>query len=165
MLIQSASASDIDALADLLGILFLQELEFAPSKELQKRSLEKIISNPQIGHIICAKLPTQTQALSEPLNSLDQDESLSLIGMVSILFSESTALGARVAILEDMIVHPKFRAQGVGSKLLNGAIAFSKQSGCKRITLLTDKTNTNAQSFYRAHGFTQSSMTTMRVLI
>ena len=40
MIIDSAGASDIDALADLLGVLFLQKTEFTPNKVLQKRALE-----------------------------------------------------------------------------------------------------------------------------
>ena len=85
--------------------------------------------------------------------------------MVSLLFTQSTALGAKVAILEDMIVAPEFRGCGVGSQLLNAAVDLAENLGCKRITLLTDKLNFDAQQFYEKHGFNRSNMTPFRRLL
>jgi GNAT superfamily N-acetyltransferase len=45
-------------------------------------------------------------------------EGTAVIGMVNLLFTLSTGLGGRVAILEDMVVHPDHRGGGAGSKLL-----------------------------------------------
>jgi len=55
-------------------------------------------------------------------------------GMVSVLFTVSTALGGRVALLEDLVVAPEARGQGSGSALLQAAIAFAKESGALRVT-------------------------------
>ena len=155
MIIDSASASDIDALADLLEILFLQETEFTPNKTLQKRSLERIISNPNIGHILCAR---------DRVDGVEWQGVTVLVGMVSLLFTESTALGAKVALLEDMVVSPRFRNRGIGSKLLMASVDLATKLECKRITLLTDQTNFGAQQFYMKHGFIQSNMTAFRRL-
>ena len=86
-----------------------------------------------------------------------------IIGMVNLLYTISTALGSRVAILEDMVVAPQNRGLGVGSALLKYAIDFAKQKGCKRITLLTDNDNEAAHGFYQQHGFTESSMLAFRM--
>jgi ribosomal protein S18 acetylase RimI-like enzyme len=159
-----ASDCEIDALADLLQILFEQELEFQSNKELQISALQRIITNPNIGGVICAKLNTLAP-LSESKPHPGFDKANLIIGMVSILFTESTALGGRVALLEDMIVLPQYQKQGVGSKLLEAAIDFAKRSDCKRITLLTDSDNKVAQSFYEDHGFKSSQMVPYRYLI
>ncbi len=58
--------------------------------------------------------------------------------MVTILFTVSAAEGGRAAWLEDMLVHPDRRGQGIGWQLLSHALAEARIAGCTRITLLTD---------------------------
>jgi len=82
-----------------------------------------------------------------------------------LLYTMSTALGGRVAILEDMVVHPKHRNKGYGSLLLKAAITLAEQNNCLRITLLTDLKNNSAIKFYRQQGFVQSAMTPMRLML
>ena len=45
----------------------------------------------------------------------------------------------------------------------DNAISVARAKGCKRITLLTDKTNESAQRFYKRQGFELSSMVPMRL--
>ncbi len=82
--------------------------------------------------------------------------------MVNILYTISTPLGGHVAILEDMVVSKAVQDQGIGSKLVEFALEFARNKGCKRITLLTDCDNTVAHHLYRKHGFTRSSMVVLR---
>lgn len=145
MQVSLASLSDIPALCELLDILFSEESEFTPNHEAQSRGLARIINNPDIGLIILAR------------------QNNHVIGMVNLLFTVSTALGERVALLEDMVVSPDARGSGVGSELLEQAIKFARLNDCKRITLLTDYTNEAAQSFYRQHGFEFSTMIPLRL--
>ena len=145
MQINLANASDIPALCELLDILFSQEAEFKPDHEAQRRGLARIISNPEIGLIVVARQDGQ------------------VVGMVNLLYTVSTALGDRVALLEDMVVSPNARGSGVGSQLFEQAIQFARLDGCKRITLLTDRTNESAQRFYQKHGFGFSAMIPMRL--
>lgn len=146
-LFERASKSDIPALNELLSILFTQEVEFAPDTEAQCKGLAVIIDNPDFGAILVAR------------------EGGIIVAMVNILFTISTAIGERVAILEDMVVSPCMRGSGIGSDLLNHAIDFSRSSGVKRITLLTDNDNASAQRFYAKHGFLKSSMVPLRLTI
>jgi GNAT superfamily N-acetyltransferase len=140
-----ANATDVTDLCKLLCLLFSQEAEFTPNFEAQQRGLLKIIENSQIGFILIAKI----------------DEIA--VGMVNILFTVSTALGDRVAILEDMIVDNSYRGFGIGTKLIDCAIEEAKNQNCKRVTLLTDLSNITAQNFYKKHGFTLSTMVPMRL--
>ena len=82
--------------------------------------------------------------------------------MVNLLYTVSTALGDRVAILEDMIVDRDARGRGLGSRLMTEAISTCETDGCLRITLLTDGDNTAAQQFYRRFGFERSPMVPLR---
>lgn len=79
-----------------------------------------------------------------------------IIGMVSLLYTVSTALGSRVAILEDMVVSAEHRGAGIGSTLLTHAIELAREKGCKRISLMTDQDNETAQHFYQKQGFAKS---------
>ena len=142
--INLATVSDTPALSALLSILFTQEAEFQPDTVAQQRGLNAILSDPALGEILVARQNGQ------------------IVGMVNVLYSISTALGARVALLEDMVVAPAMRGSGLGSQLLVAAIKHAKQRGCLRITLLTDADNYAAQAFYQKQGFEKSSMIPLR---
>lgn len=145
MLIEKATSVDIPALSELLSVLFSQEAEFAPNTEAQCKGLARIINNAEIGAVLVARQGGQ------------------VVGMVNMLFTVSTALGERVALLEDMVVSPAGRGTGIGTKLLAEAISFARTQGCKRITLLTDQENESAQKFYGKQGFVVSDMVPMRL--
>jgi GNAT superfamily N-acetyltransferase len=145
--IQQANIADIPALVDLLKVLFTQEEDFIPDAAVQKSGLQKIIEQPETGSIL----------------TLKQDDEI--VGMVNLLYTISTALGGRVAILEDMVLHPNHRNKGHGSLLLKATIALAKQNNCLRITLLTDLKNNSAIKFYQQQGFVRSAMTPMRLML
>ena len=144
--ISLATLADIPQLCILLDFLFTQEVEFEPNLTLQKQGLEEIINFPQYGHIFV----------------LRQDDLI--IGMVNLLYSISTALGGRVALLDDVIVHPDYRGGGRGSLLFNHALEFARSQGCKRVTLMTDRNNVAAQKFYQRHGLTAMQMIPMQIV-
>ena len=145
MQITQATANDIPALCELLCTLFSQEAEFMPDPEAQRRGLARIVTNSEVGVILVAKDDRQ------------------VLGMVNLLFTVSTALGERVALLEDMVVSQNVRGEGIGSELISQAIAVARANGVKRITLLTDRTNDAAQRFYCRHGFEMSPMVSFRL--
>jgi ribosomal protein S18 acetylase RimI-like enzyme len=72
--------------------------------------------------------------------------------MVSLLYTVSTYLGGRVALLENMVVDPARRGRGYGRELLRSAIEHAQKAGCRRITLLTDEDNAAARTFYEGFG-------------
>lgn len=140
----AAVPADVPALCALLGELFAQEAEFHPDPPAQARALRRIIDDPALGAILVARRGDE------------------VLGMVNLLYTVSTALGARVALLEDMVVSAAARGAGIGSALLRAAIAHAAEAGCKRVTLLTDPDNSAAQRLYARHGFTRSNMLVLR---
>ena len=145
--VRLAAPGDAPALALLLGILFEQEAEFAADPARQAAGLARIIAAPDIGRVLLAG------PAPAPL------------GMVVLLYTVSTALGGRAALLEDMVVAPLARGQGLGAALIRAAIAQARQDGARRITLLTDADNRRAQAFYRREGFQASPMTPYRLAL
>jgi GNAT superfamily N-acetyltransferase len=144
--IRIANKNDLNELIRLLNELFTQDIEFEPNYEKQKIGLLKIIENEDIGEILILQMDNR------------------IIGMVSLLYSISTALGGKVAIVEDMIIDKNFRNQGLGKQLLNEAILYSKKRHCVRLTLLTDFNNEVAIRFYENFGFKRSEMIPMRLI-
>jgi ribosomal protein S18 acetylase RimI-like enzyme len=142
---QQAQLADLPALSALLTLLFAQEHEFSPDPIAQQQGLTAILQQQDSGHILVAR------------------HAGVVIAMVSLLYTISTALGGRVALLEDLVVHPDYRGRGVGTQLLDYALAFARSQQILRITLLTDHDNLAAQHLYSQHGFQQSGMQAWRL--
>lgn len=147
MEITKAQDSDIKGLIELLQELFQLEPEFEFNSDAHSKGLSLILNNSSLGGIYVAK------------------ENGNVLGMINLLFTVSTALGGKVAILEDVVVRHGKRSQGVGSQLIDHAINVAKMEGCLRISLLTGHDNSQAQSFYQKKGFSRSEMVPFRLLI
>ena len=141
---RKAEIKDIAVLCELLWELFSQEVEFTPNKETQEKALKKIIEDKNIGDIFVAVKENK------------------VIAMVNVLYTISTALGEKVAILEDMVVSQNYKNQKIGSSLIEFTLDYLKKNSFKRVTLLTDSDNFNAHNFYKKHEFTKSSMVVFR---
>jgi len=144
LFIEPATTDDLPQLADLLFDLFSQEDDFIPDRDKQMRGLRLILEQPNRGRIFVMRNQAR------------------IIGMINLLITISTAEGGFVLILEDLIVHKDHRGQGYGSRLLEHALGYARAKDFLRITLLTDKLENSARSFYEQHGFKQSGMVPMR---
>ncbi|MCE9542603.1 MAG: GNAT family N-acetyltransferase [Verrucomicrobia bacterium] len=144
LLIEPATLDDLPQLADLLYDLFSHEADFIPNKEKQMRGLRLILEQPNRGRIFVLRGGER------------------IIGMINLLITISTAEGGFVLILEDLVVHSGHRGQGYGGRLLEHALGYARSKDFLRITLLTDKLEESARSFYERHGFRQSGMVPMR---
>src|SRR2546430_13894153 len=106
VLIEPATAEDLDELSDLLGELFSEESDFRPNKEKQLRGLRLIFEQPNRGRVFV----------------LRRDHSI--VGMINLLFTISTAEGGLVMLLEDLVIHKGFRDYGYGSDFLGLAYDY-----------------------------------------
>lgn len=147
MMTEEATFPDVPQLCELLAILFEQEQEFSPDTAKQEKALRLLVGNPQRGRVFVCR------------------DGATLAGMVTVQTLVSTACGGDVLLMEDLVVRPAYRNNGIGSALLDHAICFARHAGYRRITLLTDIVNTDAQRFYARHGFSLSGMTPFRLLL
>ncbi len=147
VVIEPATFEDLDELSVLLGELFKEESDFCPDKEKQLRGLRLIFEQPNRGRVFVLR------------------EDRTIVGMINLLFTISTAEGGFVMMLEDLVVHDGYRGKGYGAQLLQYAIDFAKQKNFLRITLLTDRPEVASQALFRSHGFRESTMMPMRLLL
>jgi len=144
--LEPATLEDLPQLTDLVVSLLSEEEDFHADRSKQQKGIKLILEQPKCGRIFV----------------LRNDHSV--IAMVNLLFTISTAEGGPVVMMEDVIVHPMHRGQGYGSRLLKYAIDFAREKKFKRITLLTDKISAESQRFFQKHGFTFSHMIPMRLV-
>jgi GNAT superfamily N-acetyltransferase len=142
--INYATAADLPHLADLLAELFTLESDFQPERDKQLRGLRAILDDPNIGRLFVLRLNGK------------------VAGMANALITVSTAEGARVLLLEDVIVSREHRGGGLGRRLIEHVQQWAREQGMKRVTLLADRDNHAALDFYRKVGFGDSNMTVLR---
>ena len=142
---EPAREADVPQLVELLALLFEQEAEFRPDAEKQAAALKLILADPVRGRIYVAR------------------DGRRVVAMAALLFTVSTAEGGKAAWFEDLVVHPDYRRQGTGQKMLAYVIAQAREEGVLRVTLLTDMQNERAQALYRRAGFVGSPMRPMRL--
>lgn len=145
--IEQATLEDLPLLTDLLMDLFASEEDFQPDRIKQMRGLRLILEQPNRGRIFVFKHHGM------------------ILGMVNVLFTISTAEGGFVILLEDLIINKDHRGLGFGSQLLQHVIQYAKKKDFLRITLLADRMNERSRNFFRKHGFQESSMIPMRLLL
>jgi len=143
--VEPATVDDLPLLVQLLVALFEEEQDFVPDAARHEAGLRMILENPRGGRILVVR------------------NDHTVIGMVNLLFTISTAIGGMVLLMEDVIVHPAHRGQGYGSLLVSYAEKFAREKGFKRITLLTDKISAESQRFFQRHGYVFSNMIPMRL--
>jgi GNAT superfamily N-acetyltransferase len=131
MRIRLATAADLDAMIELIGLLFTLEPDnlFEPAKA--RRGLNLLLGNEDAAAVWVA----------------DQDGVV--IGMCSAQITISTVEGGPVAWIEDVIVSPAARGQGVGRQLLAAVAAWATRRGLTRLQLLADRHNQAAIDFYQ----------------
>jgi ribosomal protein S18 acetylase RimI-like enzyme len=77
------------------------------------------------------------------------------IGFTQLYPSFCSVEAIRIQILYDLFVKPEFRRQGVAELLMNRAAEFARESGAKRIDLLTGVDNVSGQALYEKLDYQQ----------
>ena len=147
IVVEHATLEDLPQLTDLLLDLFTLEGDFQPDRVKQMRGLRLILEEPSRGRIFVLR------------------HNGTILAMINLLFTVSTAEGGFVILLEDFIVHREHRHRGFGDQLLQYAIQYAREKDFLRITLLTDRANEEAQRFFKHHGFYESKMVPLRLLL
>ncbi len=135
--------------------------------EITKAKLEHA---DQVAHLFdlyrqyyeCAPdLNLSTQFIKQRIENADSDIFIALSsnkvrGFVQLYPTLCSIAAANIYIVHDLFVDAGYRKTGVGKKLMNKATQWAKDNGAARLDLLTEKTNTKAQSLYEKLGYKKS---------
>ena len=143
--IRSAEHADIEALILLLTELFQIEEDFQVNPAKQRSGLELLL-NSDNGRIFVAQ----------------SNDSHQVVAMCSVQILISTAAGAKVGMVEDLIVKAAYRGQGIGTQLLRHLENWAQQQGLKRLQLLADKNNQAALDFYARQDWQTTQLIALR---
>jgi len=141
--IRRALEADLPALQVLLHQLFSIEADFQPDATRQERGLRLLLFSQQ-GAIFVAEAADK------------------VVGMATIQILISTAEGAHVGLVEDVVVDEQLRGQGIGRMLLEGLEDWANTNGLARLQLLADRSNQPALNFYADQGWSSTSLIALR---
>lgn len=142
--IRRANYSDLKSMIRLLRILFSIETDFEVDESTQQGGLEMMLGNYTERCIIVAEINQQ------------------IVGMCTAQILVSTAEGARVALIEDLVVEDAFRGQGIGKGLLLAIEGWSIAQDVRRLQLLADRNNTRALEFYKSMNWRYTQLVCLR---
>lgn len=127
---------DLDVLADLLTQLLEQahgETAFA------REHLEKLLLD--------------MESKPDCYLNLVAVSSFRVVGFLSLLFYRSFFHRVGTAQINELIVDRARRGKGIGTRLVEAALAEARRRGMDEIELSTENDNTRAIEFYRSRGF------------
>lgn len=143
--IRDAQPADLDALVDLLDVLFSIESDFAVDAERQRKGLSLMLERSD--KHCCIKVAEMD---GQP------------VGMCTAQILISTAEGGPVGLIEDMVVLPGYRNQGVGRQLMLSIEAWALERDITRLQLLADRANFTALDFYDKVGWRPTHLICLR---
>ena len=145
--IREARPEDIESLVPLLASLFAIEADFEIDPERQRKGLAMLLSEKERAIVLVAETVLKNR----------------IVGMATAQKLVSTAEGGYGALVEDVVVHQRFRRKGVGGRLMAALVAWAKKNAVTRLQLLYDTANRPALLFYNSLTFQQTSLACLRL--
>lgn len=136
--IEKADLEDKGTVVTLLLHQF-EEHAIETSQERLAWSVGEVLRNENHGFFLLAKVGDQA------------------LGVADVAFSWTLEHGGKSAWLDELYVIPEYRGRGIGTALLEGAIAEAQRSGCAAVDLEVDENHRQAENLYQRHGFEQLS--------
>jgi GNAT superfamily N-acetyltransferase len=146
--IRRACRDDIPQLCDLLADLFSLESDFVPHADKQARGLSLLVNDATGSSLVLVAVHNDM-----------------VVGMATIQTLVSTAEGGRVGLVEDVVVHSRFRGQGIGTLLLERIAAWGRENRLARLQLLADRDNEPALAFYGAKDWKATRLICLRRML
>ena len=113
----------------------------------------------------------EPDVLAERLNRLLAGDSmfavlagLDPVGVGLVSLRPNVWYTGRVALLDELVVVPPLRGQGIGSRILQRVVEVARELGAELVEINVDEGDVDAQRFYTRHGFEGDGSTSERAL-
>ena len=121
----------------------------------------------QLGHEcseddVRSRLALLSERASDPV--LVAVEGEQVLGVMALHWAPMLHLAAPLARITALVVRADTRGIGGGRRLVDAGAALATNAGCGQLELTTAVRRTDAQAFYRAIGFMESSVRLVRTL-
>ncbi|NJN76279.1 MAG: GNAT family N-acetyltransferase [Synechococcaceae cyanobacterium RL_1_2] len=146
--VRPAHLEDLDDLTNLLVISFHSR----QSMMGWLSGLFKISLREDLRHRLGAGYRYYRCLLAIVDGETDQNNMEILVGTAEVTVQTNEA-GEKQAYIANFAVHPAYRRQGIGTKLLQSCEEVSKEWGFDHISLHTLDSNQQAQQLYRKRGY------------
>lgn len=151
--IRRAKLSDLDAICTLSQSLFEHERQFTDEYDMGW-------SHGVAGRKFFTKMLRSRKAFV--LLALAEEK---VVGYILVKFlTFSWRAYNPIAELTNLSVDPMFRGQGIGTKLVEKAVAIARKRGAKRMSVEGLHDNVRALKFYKTQGFLSFSDTLLLTL-
>ncbi|WAM33482.1 GNAT family N-acetyltransferase [Caldicellulosiruptor morganii] len=118
---------------------------------LRELDSEHLISEDQLKKKL---VRLQESSFSKVYVVILSDEKPVIVGTFTLYILENIGHGgASLAILENVVVRPEYRKQGIGRYMILKAIEIAKENGCYKLMLSSNEKRTEAHKFYENLGF------------
>lgn len=96
------------------------------------------------------ELTVYAEKLAENADVIAMQENGVCIGMAAMYVNDTATKTAYISLIG---IRNNYQGMGLGGQLLNYCASEAQKAGMEKIRLEVDGDNTNAQKFYRKHGF------------
>jgi GNAT superfamily N-acetyltransferase len=134
--IHRAQPGDLDAVLDLVLKQFLAHAIDLGADQLEA-AITQLLARPELGFVLVAK------------------KGNSSVGLAVISFAWTLEHGGKSAWLDELFVLPHHRGAGIGTVLVERAMAEAQKDGCRALDLEVEVEHTRAERVYERMGFEQ----------
>ena len=134
---------DLDALVDLLRLLFGIEADFDFDAARQRQGLVMLLAHEKAVLLVAERAGQ-------------------VIGMCSGQLTISTAEGGFSLLVEDVVVAKSWQGRGIGRELMTALEQWGASRKVGRLQLLADRNNAAALEFYRKLGWQPTELICQR---
>ena len=135
--IRPANSADQESVLDLLRI-YCDEANTPLSDQHLLAGLVPLLTENQHGVVLVA-------------------EEEKIIGYSILTWGWGIESGGMEALVDEMLIHPSRRGEGIGKMLLQATLERAKQEGVKVVFLETEKDNPRSRKLYSKVGFEEES--------
>jgi len=172
MRIRTATTTDIPGIARLIQKLAEHDGMAAPPFERLTETLHTLLDSGASAYIVAeAEYPPLSPrgrgegALECGSHAAAFSADNNIIGTMQLAFRLTTWEAAPYVYMEDFFVEEEYRAQGIGSAMLDLAVQVARERGCVRMDLDVLQASEEARRFYARHGFVDQQRLYLRLVL
>ena len=105
-------------------------------------------------HLLAGLVPLLTENQHGVVLLAEEEK---IIGYSILTWGWGIESGGMEALVDEMLIHPSRRGEGIGEMLLQATLERAKQEGVKVVFLETEKDNPRSRKLYSKVGFEEES--------